>query len=320
MKNKIIIIGGDPESINSEILFKSWKKLPTQIKKKIVVVANIKLLKNQFKKLKIKMNIENVEFSLNKNTNRLKVIDVKLKFKNPFKINRNILQKYVNDSIEIAHNLAFNNKSIIGIINCPVKKDLLKLKNTGVTELLAAKCSVKDKSEVMVIRNNKLAVALITTHSNIKDVAKIITKSLIVKKIKTIHNYYKRILNKKPRIAVLGLNPHNAELRKNSEEVKKIIPAIKELTKMGIKTQGPLVPDTIFINEYKKFDVIVGMYHDQVLTPFKAMYKFDAINLTLGLNYLRVSPDHGVAINLIGKNKASENSLLQCIKFINKYG
>ena len=154
----------------------------------------------------------------------------------------------------------------------------------------------------------------------VEDVAKIITKSLIVKKIKTIHNYYKRILNKKPRIAVLGLNPHNAELRKNSEEVKKIIPAIKELTKMGIKTQGPLVPDTIFINEYKKFDVIVGMYHDQVLTPFKAMYKFDAINLTLGLNYLRVSPDHGVAINLIGKNKASENSLLQCIKFINKYG
>ena len=77
--------------------------------------------------------------------------------------------------------------------------------------------------------------------------------------------------------------------------------------------------DTVFIEKYKKYDVIVGMFHDQVLTPFKTLFKFDAINITLGLKYLRVSPDHGVALDLICKNKANPFSLINCIKFINKF-
>ena len=92
------------------------------------------------------------------------------------------------------------------------------------------------------------------------------------------------------------------------------------LKKLGYKVFGPLVSDTIFINNYRKYDVIVGMYHDQVLTPFKSIFKFEAINLTLGLEYLRVSPDHGVAKDIIKKNKANFQSLLECIKFINKFG
>ena len=106
----------------------------------------------------------------------------------------------------------------------------------------------------------------------------------------------------------------------NSEEKKIIIPSIKILKKRGINLIGPLVSDTLFIEDFKKFDVIVGMYHDQVLTPFKTIFKFDAINITLGLKYLRVSPDHGVAKNLILKNKASPKSLIECINFINKFG
>ena len=102
---------------------------------------------------------------------------------------------------------------------------------------------------------------------------------------------------------MLGLNPHNAELRKYSEEKKIIIPSIFKLKKKGIKINGPLVSDTIFINEYKKYDIIIGMFHDQVLAPFKTLFKFDAINITLGLKYLRVSPDHGIAKNLIKKKK-----------------
>ena len=73
------------------------------------------------------------------------------------------------------------------------------------------------------------------------------------------------------------------------------------------------------MNDFKNYDVIVGMYHDQVLSPFKTLFKFDAINLTLGLKYLRVSPDHGVAIELIGKKVSNETSLLKCINFIDKY-
>ena len=101
---------------------------------------------------------------------------------------------------------------------------------------------------------------------------------------------------------MLGLNPHNSELRKIQKK-KIIIPAIKKLKKLGVNVDGPFVSDTIFINDYKNFNVIVGMFHDQVLTPYKSLYKFEAINLTLGLRYLRVSPDHGIAKNLIaGKN------------------
>ena len=91
------------------------------------------------------------------------------------------------------------------------------------------------------------------------------------------------------------------------------------MKKLKINAKGPLVADTIFIKDYKNFDVIIGMYHDQVLAPFKSIFKFDAINITLGLKYLRVSPDHGVAADLIGKNKANSDSLFECINFISKY-
>ena len=86
-----------------------------------------------------------------------------------------------------------------------------------------------------------------------------------------------------------------------------------------MRLKGPIVSDTVFIDEYKKYDVIVGIYHDQVLSPFKTIFKFNAINITLGLKYLRLSPDHGTAKNLIGKNKANFLSLYNCIKFINKF-
>ena len=126
-------------------------------------------------------------------------------------------------------------------------------------------------------------------------------------------------MKRKPKIGVLGLNPHNAELRSDSKELKEIIPSIKKLKKLKIKINGPLVSDTVFIKDYKKYDAIVGMYHDQVLSPFKSIYKFDAINITLGLNYLRVSPDHGVATDLIKKNKANPSSLIECFNFMNKF-
>jgi len=101
---------------------------------------------------------------------------------------------------------------------------------------------------------------------------------------------------------------------------KKIINLIKLKTikKSRIKVIGPISPDTGFML-YKryKFDVILGMYHDQVLSPFKALFEYNAINITLGLPYIRISPDHGVAENIIGKNKASPKSLIESIKFFN---
>ena len=320
MKKKIIIISGDPNSINSELIIKCWKNLNNITKKNIYLISNYELFKQQLKKLKYSIKIQKVNnITENSKNNYLKILSLKLNFKNPFSVSRKSASKFVLNSLNYAHKLALN-KNVKGIINCPINKNLLKKKNIGVTEFLASKCNIKKNSEVMLIRNNKLSVSPITTHIDIKNVAKNISKKLIITKIRVINNFFKSTFKIKPKIAVLGLNPHNSELRKDSEEKKIIIPAIKKLKKIGVNVDGPFVSDTIFINDYKNFNVIVGMFHDQVLTPYKTLYKFEAINLTLGLSYLRVSPDHGIAKNLIGKKISNPSSLLHCIKFIDKFG
>ncbi len=320
MIKKIIILTGDPNSINSEIIFKCWKKIDIRLKKKIYFVSNFNLLDKQFKKLKYKINLKRVkkieETVLNSD---FKILDVNLNFKRPFEVTNKASSSFVTNSLILGHKLA-KSKNILGLINCPIDKKLLRQKKIGVTEFLASKCNIKDNSEVMLIQNKKFSVSPITTHIDVRDISKKINSTIIIKKIKTIDFFFKKVFKKKPKIGVLGLNPHNAELRKSSEEKKIIIPALKKLKKNRIKIYGPLVSDTLFIKDYKNFDVIVGMYHDQVLTPFKTLYKFDAINISLGLKYLRVSPDHGVGKKLIGKKKADHNSLLNCINFINNFG
>ena len=319
MNRKIVLVGGDPNSINSEIIYKCWKKLPNKIKKRIILISNYKLLKDQFKKLNYNIKLSNEQnlFKLNK-SNELKILNIKLDYKDPFKVPLKSAKPFVLKSLDLAHKLALN-KQIAGIINCPINKNLLGNKKIGVTEYLANKCLVKKNSEVMIIRNKELMISPITTHLDIRSISNKINKKLIITKINVINSWFKKTFKRQPAIAVLGLNPHNAELRKNSEEKKIIIPAIKNLKKSGFKLDGPLSSDTIFINNYKNYDLIVGMYHDQILGPFKALYKFDAINLTLGLKYIRVSPDHGVAVDKIKKKTSSAVSLIKCFDYIDKF-
>ena len=319
MKKKIIIVAGDPHSINAEIIHKVWKKIDKKIKRKIFLIANFKLIKAQFKRLNAKINLiklKNVD-EIKKN-NYLKIVDVPLNFKNPYNVPFSNSSKYIINSLNLAHKLASYKKEIKGIINCPINKKLIKSTNKiGVTEFLASKNKTNNGSEVMMIHNKKISVVPLTTHIDIKKVSKKINSAFIQKKIKILNKSYKNLFKKKPKIGLLGLNPHNSELKKKSEELLHIIPAIKKLKKIGLNISGPLVADTAFVKIYKNYDVIVGMYHDQVLTPFKSLFHYDAINITLGLDYIRVSPDHGPAIDLIKKNKASSLSLLKCIKFIN---
>tara|TARA_B100001121_G_C18655633_1_gene606306 strand:- start:655 stop:1617 length:963 start_codon:yes stop_codon:yes gene_type:complete len=317
MSKKIAIVFGDPNSINSEIIFKSWKKLDLSTKKRVYLISNYNLLLKQFKDLNLAIKISKVR-DINEEVkgNRLKILDVGIEFKNPFKVSNNETSKFIKKSLNLAHNLAIE-KRVGGIINCAIDKKHLK-KNFGVTEYLAKKCNIKNNSEVMLIKGKKLSVCPITTHVDLKDVIKKITPKVIISKIKTANKWYRKNYGKSPKIAILGLNPHNAEFRPNSEEVKIILPSIIKLKNDGIKIDGPIAADTIFINDYRKYDLVFGMYHDQVLAPFKTLSKFEAINVTLGLKYLRVSPDHGIAKNLIRKNKANPTSLIECIKFIKK--
>ena len=312
--NNFGIILGEPNSINSEILAKS-----KAFKSKAIIIGSYNLLKSQLKILKIKKKIKVIKKpeDFKKFDRTLNVLDIPLKFKNPFSVSNKESSAYVKKCLNIGHKLCLQNK-LSGIINCPInKRNLFKEKNLGITEFLAQKNKVSS-SEVMIIYNKKLSVVPITTHIKIKDIHKNLKKNLLIKKIKTLHKYYYKYFKKKPRIAVLGLNPHNFELRNNSEEAKIITPAINNLQKK-IKISGPYPSDTIFIkNNSKKFDVIVGMYHDQVLSPFKALFAFDAINITLGLPYIRMSPDHGVAEDKKKLNISNPQSLNRCIEEISK--
>ena len=120
----------------------------------------------------------------------------------------------------------------------------------------------------MLIYNENLSVSPVTTHIKLRNVSKKISSKLIISKIMKLTKNFEDF-QKNQKKSVLGLNPHNAEYKKESEEIKIIIPALKKLKKSKIIISGPLVTDTVFIKDYSKYDVIVGMYHDQILTPFQ---------------------------------------------------
>ena len=312
--NNFGIILGEPNSINAEILAKS-----KAYKTNAVVIGSYKLLKSQLKTLKIQRKLKKIKKleDIKKSQGVLNVLDVPLKFKQAFLVNPNESSIYVKKCFNIGHKLCLQ-KKIKGIINCPInKKNIFKSENIGITEFLARKNKV-NKLEAMMIYNKKLSVVPLTTHIKIKKISKLIKKDLLLNKIKTINSYYLRYFKKKPRIAVLGLNPHNYEFKKDSEEVKIITPVINKLKK-SFKISGPYPPDTLFMKDnLKKFDLIIGMYHDQVLAPFKALFGFDAVNITLGLPYIRMSPDHGVAENKKKLNTSNPQSLNKCIEIISK--
>ena len=320
MIKSIAIVAGEPNSISSEIIFKSYKLKKKYAHKPFFVIGNIKTLNLQKKKLGYKIKIKEISKNFNIKDikgNFLPVYNIKYSQKKAFQKITAGSNKYILNCFAAAIYF-IKHKKIIGLINCPVKKEtLFKNKYQGVTEFIAKKINYIG-NEVMLIYNKKLSVSPITTHVPVKEISKQITKNKIVKKISIINKFYLQNFNKKPNIHILGLNPHNFSPNKNSEEKLSIIPAIKKLREKKIKAKGPIPADTSFLfNKKNKPDVIVGMYHDQVLLPFKTVFKYDAINVTIGLPFIRVSPDHGVAENITGKNIANPKSLIESIKFFN---
>ena len=171
----------------------------------------------------------------------------------------------------------------------------------------------------MLIYNKKLSVCPLTTHLPLKQVPKNVTKKLISEKIDLIDNFYKKQLGIKAKIGVTGLNPHCESVNSFNEDEKIIALIIKNKRKKGINVKGPFSSDTIFLKKNReKFDIILGMYHDQVIGPIKTLFEYDAINITMGLPILRVSPDHGPNIQMFKKNKSNPLSLIKALKFLDK--
>ena len=197
------------------------------------------------------------------------------------------------------------------------KKTFLNKKYLGLTEYISKKFNVKKSA--MLIYNKKLSVCPITTHLPLKLVTKNVNKKLIIEKVKIINEFYRTKFHIKPKIAVLGINPHCESIDKINEDEKIIKPTVKYLKKLKYKISGPYPADTIFLKKnIKNFDVILGMYHDQVLTPIKTLFEYDAVNITLGLPFTRISPDHGPNKKMVGKNISNPLSLIRAIEFLDK--
>ena len=314
----VLIILGEPNSTFSEILLKyfcstSFKK----INKIITLVGNVELFQKQMKILNynVKLNIiSDINQSVKKSIN---IINVDYKFKRAFsKISENS-NNYIEECFNLSLKLIKKGKAD-KLINGPVsKKHFLKKKFPGITEYIAEKTS--SRNPVMLIYNNNLSVSPLTTHIPLKYVSKHVKKKKIINNILKIDNFYKSKLKIKPRIAILGLNPHCETIDNISEENNEIIPAIKYLLKKKINVNGPFSADTFFLaKNIKKYDVVVGMYHDQVLSPAKTLFKFNAINITLGLPFTKITPDHGPNQEMIGKNMSDASSIFYALDFLDR--
>jgi len=316
--NPILIVSGEPNSVFLEIFFKVISQ--SKIKKPIILISSKKLLMLQMKKLGFKNKIRLINASKLKfyklDNKTINLIDVKY---NPDKAFEKISSKsnmFIKNSFELAFNI-IKKYNIVKFINGPIsKKYFLKKEFLGITEYISEKFLIK--KTCMLIFNKKLSVCPITTHLPLKLVSKKITKKDIINKVSLIDNFYKKNFKFKPSIAILGLNPHCESIHAYNEDEKIIKPSIKHLKKK-YNVSGPYPADTIFQkNNRKNFDVIVGMYHDQVLTPIKTLYEYDAINITLGLPFTRISPDHGPNETMLGKNLSNPLSLLRAIKFLDR--
>tara|TARA_B100000131_G_C17995323_1_gene564264 strand:+ start:64 stop:1029 length:966 start_codon:yes stop_codon:yes gene_type:complete len=317
--NPILIVAGEPNSIFSEIFIKSLKKI--KIKNPVILICSFQILKKQMNKLKLKKSIKILDPSkigqYKLDNKVINLININYNQKNAFQKISSKSNKYIEECFNVAFKI-INKEKIVKFINGPIsKKFFLKKKYPGMTEYISNYFTTKETC--MLIFNKYLSVSPVTTHLPLKLVSKNLSAKNIKKNVVLIQNFYRKILNKKPKIGVLGLNPHCESILNKNEDERIIKPLIIKMKKDNFKIKGPISADTIFLkNNRNNFDVIIGMYHDQVLTPIKTLFEYDAINITLGLPFLRVSPDHGPNEKMMGKNLSNPLSLIQAIKFLDK--
>jgi 4-hydroxythreonine-4-phosphate dehydrogenase len=221
---------------------------------------------------------------------------------------------------------ALKQKQIDGLVTAPIHKKNIQSADfnfTGHTPYLKHVFEVKDVA--MILYAGNFRVALLTEHIPVSEIAKHVTKEAILSKLGIIHKSLQKDFGiDKPRIAVLGLNPHAGDEGLIGNEEETIIkPAIKEAKNNNMMVIGPFSADAFFArNNHQKFDAVLAMYHDQGLIPFKALANGEGVNYTAGLPAVRTSPDHGVAFDIAGKDKADPSSfitaLFECIDIINR--
>jgi len=311
---KIGITIGDPAGIGPEIILKSVSKLKKINGFRFIVLSPAGFLKQYAHRTKIDVTLpvtSSIE-DINKKVMALEVIE-----RTPFQLaiptanTGNVAHRIIKKGIRFALD-----KKINGLVTAPVSKyaiNLTKRGFTGHTEMLKRMTGVKDV--LMFFVSPTLKVGIVTTHISLRKVSQNITKEKILSKLFLLTEGLKQYFSvKQPKIGISAINPHAGEMGYiGNEEIEIIKPAIEEARKRGLKIDGPFPSDTILLKR-EKFDALLFMYHDQAMIPTKLLSWGRNVNVTLGLPFVRTSPDHGTGFDIAGRGIASPDSFMEAVR------
>jgi len=319
---KIAITMGEPGGIGPEVIVKALFCAEIRNYCNPIVIGDVRVMKDAVKLTGLPIKISTVSNPLESKTDigKIEVIDIRssasFKQGEPSKDAGRAIIKYIKKATEFALK-----GEVHGIVTAPISKESLKMAGyswPGHTQLLAALTNTKDYAMMFV--SEKLKVILATIHVPLKEVPQLVSEKLVLKTIALTQIGARMLHIKRPQIAVAGLNPHAGESGLfGKEEIKAIAPAIWKAHNKGVIVSGPYPPDVVFYKAYNgEFDIVVCMYHDQGLIPFKMLAFDTGVNVTVGLPIIRTSPDHGVAFDIAWKNKANPSSMLEAIKLASR--
>ena len=310
---------GDPGGVGPEIIAKAFGTpgirkscIPIVIGDTLIMAKALRLLRNPRKLREITSPDEAENSGRLMHLINVNTMIPRLPQKKPTAEGGEACVRYIRKAVELAMH-----KQVDGIVTAPISKEALKMAGfawPGHTEMLAE--ISRTKQYAMMLVGGPLRVILVTIHTALKNVPELITRQRILRVIRLAKKACDMLKIRTPNIAVAGLNPHAGEGGIfGEEEITQIVPAIRQANREGIPVSGPYPPDTIFHKAYQgEIDIVVCMYHDQGLIPLK-MIAFDkGVNVTIGLPFIRTSPDHGTAYDIAWKGTANPSSMIEAIK------
>ena len=316
----LLITMGDPAGIGPEVIVSSLHKQRNKFKAIIIGCPNVIERAINITGIKSKLKILSTLNDAKFEPGFIEILKIKdLEPLPKFGLANKVCGNSSFEAIKLAIKYALKNETS-GIVTGPICKESLSLANInfpGHTEILAKYSGSQYYGMLLV--NNEIKVLLSTIHCSLSNAIKKLTYTSQIKNIRLAHQGAITLGCKKPRIAVAGLNPHAGEGGLfGNEEKKIIIPAIKAAQKEGFDVSGPWPGDTIFLKAREgNFDIVIAQYHDQGLIPIKYMGLDSGVNITLGLPFVRTSPDHGTAFDIAGKAIANSSSFEKAIEYAN---
>jgi 4-hydroxythreonine-4-phosphate dehydrogenase len=317
---KLLITMGDPGGVGPEIIAKALTSSGIGKSCIPIIIGDTRIMKSALHLIKSQLALREISSPDEAENSRrhLHIINIDNKdlatppLSKPSASGGKACISYVREAVGFVMR-----KQVTGLVTAPISKEALKMAGfiwPGHTEMLAELS--RTKNYAMMLIGGQLRVILVTIHTALKNVPDMITRQRILRIIRLAKEACDMLNIRDPHIGVAALNPHAGEAGMfGKEEITKIAPAIRQANREGIPVSGPYPPDTIFHKAYQgELDIVVCMYHDQGLIPLK-MIAFDkGVNVTVGLPFIRTSPDHGTAYDIAWKGKANPSSMIEAIK------